>query len=73
MQAGVKSDWHLFWGQQMAGTGGGGSLGANAIGVRGPTVSLFASAACVGILAKLAVVRPAVTSWQGAKLELGKG
>lgn len=72
MQAGVKSDWHLFRGQQMAGTGGGG-LGANAIGVRGPTVSLFASAACVGILAKLAVVRPAVTSWQGAKLELGKG
>lgn len=68
----MKSDWHLFWGQQMAGRGWRG-LGANAIGVRGPTVSLFASAACVGILAKLAVVRPAVTSWQGAKLELGKG
>lgn len=32
-EAGVKSDWHLFGRQQMAGQGGGGS---HAIGVRAP-------------------------------------
>lgn len=36
-------------------------------------MSLFASAACVGILAKLAVVRPAVTSWQGGEIRVGQG